>query len=205
MEIRLPLKMDDSYDLAVLRATPQLEARDAPRALVIFCHRGDVAAATWLADRFELTAADARTADNWALRQACYRGHLATATWLTDRFALTADDVRANDNFALRVACTYGHLDVAAWLTDRFELTPADARSADNHALCLACENGHLAVVQFLLAPRPLGMGATPPQALAQTLLEDAVYSGDLEIVQALRQYANIDNAWLVAQAQQAA
>lgn len=70
-----------------------------------------------------LTAADIRTADNYALRFACFNGHLKVAQWLVKRFGLTAEDARTNDNYALRLACFNGHLGVVQWLEDRFGIT----------------------------------------------------------------------------------
>jgi hypothetical protein len=230
-----------SYGLAALQTTPQLGARDAANALVVFCRRGDVAAAqiwsqtifakTWLADRFALTAADARADVNEALREACANGHLGMATWLADRFALTSADARSADNYALRWACAGGHLGVATWLADRFALAVEDARANHNWALRGACAHGHLATVtwlfgrfgltaadacagncealwlaclggwrdtvRFLIAPPPLGMGATPPQARARELYRRSARDGRHGVAQALADLAMIDNAWL--------
>lgn len=59
----------------------------------------------WLIEHFQLTAADARTGNNFALRWVCYHGHLVTAQWLVDRFGLTVADTQAVENEALRWAC----------------------------------------------------------------------------------------------------
>ena len=93
---------------------------------------GHVVAATWLADNFDLTVADARAHDNEALRLSLARGHVVAATWLADRFGLTAADARAHDNEALRLSLVRGHVAAATWLADRFGLTAADARAHDN-------------------------------------------------------------------------
>jgi len=114
------------------------------------CWRGRLAVAQWLADRFQLTAADARAGNNEALRWACGDGHLATAQWLTERFGLTAADARAFSNNALLGACTNGHLDVVQWLVKRFGLTAADACAEYNGALRFAACNGHWNVVRWL-------------------------------------------------------
>jgi hypothetical protein len=155
-----------------------------------------------IVDRFALTADDARDLNCGALRDACRSGHLSTAAWLADRFALTADDARAEDNFAPEHACEGGHLLTAMWLTERFALTADDARAGDSRALQWAVNRNHPAVAQFLLAPKPAGMGATPPQALARERFQDATRRGLQELAQVLSTHAGIDNAWLDAQPQ---
>jgi deoxyribodipyrimidine photolyase len=84
--------------------------------------------AQWLAATFGLVTADARTADNSALRLACEEGHLGVAQWLATTFGLTAEDARTGDNDALRCACEHGHLEVAQWLVKTFSLTREEVR-----------------------------------------------------------------------------
>ena len=122
------------------------------------CLEGHLEVAQWLAAHFNLTAADARTHDNFALRHACAEGHLAIAQWLAAAFGLTAADARARDNWALRFACFGGHLAMAQWLVAAFGLTAADARAHDNEALYHACVAGHLATAQWLA--EVFGLGA---------------------------------------------
>lgn len=111
-------------------------------ALRTACACGHLAVAAWLADRFGLTVADARAADNWALRRACARGHLRVAAWLADRFGLTVADARAFNNWALRYSCRNDHLSVAARVTGRFGLESADARACDDHVSYWTYKNG---------------------------------------------------------------
>jgi hypothetical protein len=47
--------------------------------------------ARWLTERFGLTAEDARTRGNEALRGSCTLGRLEVVQWLTERFDLTAE------------------------------------------------------------------------------------------------------------------
>jgi hypothetical protein len=91
-------------------------------ALRFACENGRLAAARWLADRFGLSAGDARAADNWAVRSACENGHLAVAQWLVERFGLEGGDIRAEGGYALKLASWNGHLDVARWLVESFDL-----------------------------------------------------------------------------------
>jgi hypothetical protein len=135
----------------------------------------------------------------------CCRGDVAAAAWLTDRFGLTPADARAEDNRALHVACMNGHLSTATWLADRFGLTAADARADNNFALRWACSCNYPAVVQFILAPRPTGLSATPAQALARELFLGATRLGRRELAQVLVAHAGIDNAWLAGFAEHAA
>jgi len=100
----------------------QVRANDN-EALQEACEYGHLAVAQWLVERFQLTAADARTCNNEALRGACENGHLAVARWLTERFQLTADDARAINNHALRWARCLGHSDVVHWLKTEFDIT----------------------------------------------------------------------------------
>jgi Ankyrin repeat len=240
MAIRLP-RLDDVvydpdidvvYDLAVLQANvdslvSSSDKVDAQGALYLFCRQGDIAAVTWLVDRFALTADDARSRNNSALRCACQGGHQTTAAWLADRFNLTTRDVRGDSGAAFKLACEGGHLSTAVWLAgwfdmtaevdhcasfqlacefattewlvDRFGMTAADARSDNCCALRWACMSGHPDVVRFLLAPPPVGLGATPPQALAQELFLDAVGAGaganSREVALVLAAHAGLDNA----------
>jgi hypothetical protein len=108
-------------------------------------------------------------------------GDIAAATWLTNRFALTADDARATNNNALRWACLNGHLGVAQWLVGRFGLTVHDVRdmrAENNFALWAACMVNNAMIARFILAPPPVGLGATPPQALERELFLDATRRG---------------------------
>lgn len=114
------------------------------------CWDGHLAVAQWLADRFGLTAEDAKYNNNYAFRGACMNGHLAVAQWLVERFHLTAEDAKSGNNEAFRGACRNGHLAVAQWLAKCFSLTAEDARSENNYAFRWAREDGHLAVAQWL-------------------------------------------------------
>jgi hypothetical protein len=71
--------------------------------------------AQWLVTTFGLTAEDARSEDNYALRWSCDKGHLAVAQWLVATFNLTAEDVRTVDCDTLQ-----DHPDVYQWLTTAF-------------------------------------------------------------------------------------
>jgi hypothetical protein len=85
MAIRLPYRSDRTYDLAVLQANADSLAADsanAVHALRVFCSHGDIAAATWLVDRFALTVHEVRgprANSNFALRMTCMNGHLSKA------------------------------------------------------------------------------------------------------------------------------
>ena len=115
------------------------------------CEHGHLAVAQWLVERFELTAEDVKSKDNWVLRMSCSCGHLEVAQWLAVHFNLTARDARSYNNHALHMSCSHGHLEVAQWLTKTFGLTAEDARSNRNYALWKSCEHGHIAVVQWLV------------------------------------------------------
>jgi hypothetical protein len=148
-----------------------------------------------------LVASSRRADVQCALFAFCQQGDTAAATWLVDRFALTVDDARAGDNFALQLACRYGHLAAAMWLADRFGLTAADALANNNFALEWACSDNYPAIMHFIVAPRPNGLGATPPQALARELFLAETRRGFQELTQVLFEHAGLDNLWLAAHA----
>ena len=58
------------------------------RALQRLCEQGHTASVRWLVHAFNLTAADARTWNNDALRTACSTGNLAVARLLAGSFQL---------------------------------------------------------------------------------------------------------------------
>jgi len=59
----------------------------------------------WLADKFGLTAEDARSFDDIAIRHAWKRGDVSLVRWLVDRFGLTAEDAAADaEAFASEIA-----------------------------------------------------------------------------------------------------
>ena len=84
------------------------------------CDNGHLDVAKWLYATFNLTAEDARSEDNYALRYSCIWGHLDVAKWLHTTFNLTAEDARSDNNSALRYSCSNGHLDVAKWASCHF-------------------------------------------------------------------------------------
>jgi ankyrin repeat protein len=169
------------------------------RALQLACENGHLTTAAWLVDRFGLTVDDVRAENDNALFGACAGGHLDVAQWLTGRFGLADADVCD----MLLEACRNGHLEVVQWLVHRFALTGDDARARGDFAIWWACLNNHPAVARFLLAPPPVGLGATPPQAVAQTLFQEAARSGHHALVRVLAAHAGLDNAWLAMLAAQ--
>ena len=76
----------------------------------------------FLKDEWELTADDARSKDNYALRWAAKNGHVEILRFLKDVFGLTADDTRDRDNHALILAAENGHVDVLKVLVDEFQI-----------------------------------------------------------------------------------
>jgi hypothetical protein len=150
------------------------------------CGCGNLAAAQWLTAAFGIAAADARAADNSALRRACGNGHLHVVQWLVAEFGLTAADAHARENSALYAACVGGHLHVAVWLTAKFDYTTSDARACSCCALLIACESGHLAVAQWLAAA--FGLAAADARAASNYALGRACANGHLAVAQ-----------WLVA------
>jgi len=124
-----------------------LDVDMGPTRLRSACVRGRLIAARWLVTTFDLTAADARAYDNYALCWSCERGHLAVAQWLVETFGLTtAEDARDVYDYAMCWSCSNGHLDVARWLVSIFGLTAVDDR-----ALRWSCSNGHLVMAQWLV------------------------------------------------------
>ena len=76
-------------------------------ALLVACIGNHLEIARWLQRTFRLTAADARTADNYALRCACEHGRLELARWLRQAFRLTAADMRDDSGSTLRHICDH--------------------------------------------------------------------------------------------------
>jgi ankyrin repeat protein len=208
MTIRLPARSGGSYDLAALRCAPHLDPTVAVEALEVFCDRNDIEAVMWLADRFgrELSTDDARFRAEAMLRDACRDGAVGIAQWLVNWFGMTAADAR--DAGALLVACREGRYGIVSWLFSddidgdgRPGLTVDDAHDDDDAALRAACWEGNSDVAQLLLEPPPLGVGATPPQALAREIFLEAIRHGEHSTAQVLFDLANIDNSWLAEQA----
>jgi ankyrin repeat protein len=105
----------------------------------------------FLFERFELTAKDVRTYNNYALREAATNGRLLIMQYLVQKFELTADDVRANRNSTLCMAAANGHLPTVEYLVERFKLTVVDVRARNNCAFLNAAVHGHLRMVQYLV------------------------------------------------------
>ena len=74
-------------------------------------------------DEFGLTANDARTEDNDALKMAAYNGHVEVLRFLKNEFGLTAEDARTNNNEALRNAYRNGHIKVVEFFEQEWGLT----------------------------------------------------------------------------------
>jgi hypothetical protein len=79
-----------------------------------------------LVEQFELTADDARTWDNYALRCAAENGHLEMVQYLVDRFKLTAEDITAHNHAILRTAIKKQNQPLLHFLRTRFNMTEAD-------------------------------------------------------------------------------
>jgi len=124
------------------------------------CREGDLKAAQWVSDEFQLTADDARAYDNRALRDACRHSHLAVAAWLVERFEMwTFEDGRVRENEMLVSACARGDRATFDWLVDTYQLSADDARARGNAALSGACAAGSVDVVEAMLWT--FGLGAT--------------------------------------------
>lgn len=156
----------------------------AGRAFRDVCAAGRLPVARWLTQHFELTAADARADDCWALRHACIGGHLQLASWMVTKFGLNGADARSLRNFALRWACIRGQLETARWLVVTFELGAADARDDDNYALRHCCFRGQLTSVSWLV--EHFGLTATDVGARNGEALRWARENGHDKIVECL-------------------
>ena len=73
----------------------------------------------WLTSTFDLTADDARSNNNWAIRGAIGNGHLEVVQWLISTFNLTVDDVQSN--IVIQNAIKNGYLQVIEWLINTFQ------------------------------------------------------------------------------------
>lgn len=98
----------------------------------------------------KLTAQDARSDHNCALKLAAQNGHVHILGFFHDKLGLTAEDARSERNYALRRAAGAGHVDVLDFLHRVWGLTAEDARSENNDALRNAAANGHVNVLDFL-------------------------------------------------------
>jgi hypothetical protein len=167
--------------MALLIQEHGLSARDA---FLRSCCNGHLEMAQWLTATFGLTAEDARSKDNEALRSACADSEedLEMAQWLTATFGLTAEDARSKDNEALRSTCPYGRLEVAKWLVATFGLTAEDARSKDNEALRHACLYGQLEAAKWLVAT--FGLTADDARSCDNDALRCACQRQHVEVAQ---------------------
>lgn len=89
-------------------------------AFIAVCGNGQLTAAQWMYATFKLTAADARSNSNYALRWSCIMGHLDVAKWLQETFGLTAEDFVVHDNYAFRLTVSNGQFAVVRWLCNVF-------------------------------------------------------------------------------------
>jgi hypothetical protein len=156
-------------------------------ALQECCEAGRLDVAQWLTSAFGLTATDARSGNNFALRFSCENGHLAVAQWLVSTFGLTLADARALNDSAFFMSCANGHLAVAQWLASTFGvLATADdgARSACSRAFLFSCKNGHLAVAQWLAGLRMMSGLAAGDGMLALTTLCHTCANGQLTVAE---------------------
>jgi len=112
----------------------------------------DLSSAQWVVGQFGLTAEDARSVDNYALRWSCVYGHLQITQWFVEYFGLTTEDARSINNDALQWSCKNGHLHVAQWLVEYFGLTAKDARSDNNLALQWSYRDKHYEVTRWLMS-----------------------------------------------------
>lgn len=91
------------------------------------CARGELRAARWLADKFNLGAARVYECAAPALYAACHSGALQVAQWVVLDLMRGAVP-RAAATEAVIQACSGGHLEVVKWLIARFEPDASDRR-----------------------------------------------------------------------------
>jgi hypothetical protein len=182
------------------------------------CAAGHRNVLEWLLDyRGPQAMADARTRQGM-LSRACIAGQLEVAQWLANRLGITPAEVRAGDNDTFFCACLGFKLEVLKWLVDQFQLTAADARSRNSEALAILCRDQYRGIypkkksdaaasmMHFILAPPPQGMGATPPQHIAEKIWADALIDAVSEhghvsfaLVDAIRDGCGLSVAWTEA------
>ena len=169
---------------------PRLDKLAKDMTLADACYDGHLDVCRWLADRFGLTAADARRRNNYALLCAAQNGHLAVCQWLVERFHLSAYDMRKDHNCALGFAAQFGHLAVCQWFTQQYSLTAGDARSVNNYALRYAAGNGHLEVCQWLV--ETFSLTASDARTDHNYALRWAAQDGHLEVCRWLTERFNL-------------
>lgn len=129
-----------------------LKKEDVMEAFLQACKCSSQHVAQWLADRYNITKADATVAGNDAFTEICERGTLGAAIWFADKLNITREDVLENGCWCFSQACAYGRLEIVKWLASRYELTKEDvayALSTDEDTTT-AATNGHEYVVSWL-------------------------------------------------------
>lgn len=112
------------------------------------CEFGHVAVMQWLLSK-GLTAADARSENNAALRLASAEGHLDIVRVLFEELHFSAVDACPSHNSVLQSAIEAGHMLIVEYLFKTVGLALTDAHR--NAALQTACCSGHLAIVKFFV------------------------------------------------------
>ena len=180
--------------LILFKASPErIRESDPCKYFRIACCYDKMETVKYFVEEFNLpplSGDDARSKNNYALRNACGCGHLNVIKYLRKKFALTGDDARAMNNYALRYACKYGYLSVVKYLRKKFRLTTKDARTDDNYALRQACANGHLEVVKYL--KEEFGLMIDDARIRDNCALRLACNGGHLLVIKYLREEFNL-------------
>jgi hypothetical protein len=117
---------------------------------------GGLAAAQWLAARYEIKPADVRPAPDHIrpLGDAVLRGHIAMADWLRDTFGLT-DPADLDMGRSLRHCIARRDAAAVAWLATRFNIGPIVRANMNpgvhTNLLQQAIQGGDITLVQLLV------------------------------------------------------
>jgi hypothetical protein len=98
-----------------------LHRRTIVDAFLSACEMGRLHVTEWLVKRFNITAEDTKSRDNYAFRWACHGGHVHIASWLVEKFnVITSSDVEDED-WAFQWACSHSTDDnIVNWLQETY-------------------------------------------------------------------------------------
>ena len=92
------------------------DAIHASDAFPYSCEKGNLELATWIVEKYEFVADEARTCSDWALKGSAENGYIEVVKWLISKFQITKSDISMLGHWCLHRILKNGHFNVFKFL-----------------------------------------------------------------------------------------